>query len=87
MREKQLKVETLDKGMAWLDTGTFDSLYEAAGYIYTLQKRQGLKIGCSEEIAWRNKWISTEKLEKISKDHKDIEYSNYLQKLFKNEIY
>ena len=87
MKEKQLKVESMDSGMAWLDTGTFDSLFEASGYIYTLQKRQGLKIGCPEEIAWRNKWITTEKLEEISKDYKNIDYSNYLNKLFKNEIY
>ena len=87
MKEKQLKVESMDSGMAWLDTGTYDSLFEASGYIYTLQKRQGLKIGCPEEIAWRNKWITTEKLEEISKDYKNIDYSNYLNKLFKNEIY
>ena len=87
MKEKQLKVESMDSGMAWLDTGTFDSLFEASGYIYTLQKRQGLKIGCPEEIAWRNKWITTEKLEEISKDIKNMDYSNYLNKLFKNEIY
>jgi glucose-1-phosphate thymidylyltransferase len=83
MNDKELKVELLNRGMAWLDTGTFDSLFEASGYVYTLQKRQGLKIGCPEEVSWRNKWISKEKLEILIKNYKDIEYSNYLKRMIK----
>jgi len=81
LNEKKLKVEVLNRGIAWLDTGKYDSLYEASGYVYTLQKRQGLKISCPEEIAWRKGWISKEKLSKIAENYKNNEYGRYLQNL------
>ena len=64
-----LNVELLGRGYAWLDTGTFDSLHEAAGYIETLEKRQGLKVACLEEIAWRMGFISKEQLQEIGRAH------------------
>ena len=59
-------IETFGRGMAWLDTGTQDSLLEASLFIATIEKRQGLKIACPEEIAWRNQWLQDEDLERIS---------------------
>ena len=75
----------MSRGSAWLDTGTFDSLSEAGTYIQTLEKRQGLKIGCPEEIAWNKGWISDNQLEKISLKNPNSEYSRYLKKLLLNE--
>tara|TARA_B100000886_G_scaffold183079_1_gene125612 strand:+ start:68 stop:946 length:879 start_codon:yes stop_codon:yes gene_type:complete len=81
LKENTLKVKVLDRGIAWLDTGKYDSLYEASGYVYALQKRQGLKISCPEEIAWRKGWISKNKLLTISKNYINNEYGIYLQNL------
>ena len=67
LREGLLNVQTFGRGMAWLDTGTFDSLHEASSYIKTLENRQGLKVGCPEEIAWRKGWITDHELENIAK--------------------
>ena len=78
LKEKSLKVEIFDKGVAWLDTGKYDSLYEASGYIYALQERQGLKISCPEELAWENGWISNQKLNEIAHSYGDNEYGKYL---------
>lgn len=63
--EGKLDVQYLSRGMAWLDTGTFDALHQAGSYIRTLEKRQGLKIGCPEEVAWRNGWINDEQFRNI----------------------
>ena len=76
-----LEVELMNQGMAWLDTGTFDSLYEASAFIHTLEKRQGIKVGCPEEVAWRKGWISSDKLEKIASSYKKSGYGKYLNNL------
>ena len=83
LREGLLNVQTFGRGMAWLDTGTFDSLHEASSYIKTLENRQGLKVGCPEEIAWRSDWISDSQLIKISKPLLKSGYGSYLKKLIK----
>lgn len=78
-----LNVELLGRGYAWLDTGTFDSLHEAAGFIETLEKRQGLKIACLEEIAWRMGFINEAQLLAEAEKLKKNSYGVYLQKLIK----
>ena len=77
----KLKVGVLDRGTAWLDTGTFDSLIEAGEFIEVIEKRQGLKIGCIEEIAYRNGWIGDEQMEKLAKIYMKSGYGKYLQGL------
>ena len=76
--DRLLRVETMGRGMAWLDTGTCDSLHEASSYIRTLEKRQGLKVGCPEEISWRMGWISDQELENLSKPLLKSGYGTYL---------
>ena len=73
-----LHVETLGRGHAWLDTGTYESLLEASLFIETLERRQGLKIGCPEEIAWRNAWIDDAQLEALAAPLRSSGYGNYL---------
>jgi len=85
LSNNNLTAEIMSRGSAWLDTGTFDSLSEAGRYIQTLEKRQGLKIGCPEEIAWNKGWISDNDLEKLSLNNANSEYSRYLKKLLLNE--
>ena len=80
-----LNVELLGRGYAWLDTGTFDSLHEAAGYIETLEKRQGLKVACLEEIAWRMGFISKDQLKSQAELLKKNSYGAYLMKLLEQE--
>lgn len=80
----KLTVGVLDRGTAWLDTGTFDSLIEAGEFIEVIEKRQGLKIGCIEEIAYRNGWINDEQMEKQSKIYMKSGYGKYLQGLIGN---
>ena len=80
----KLKVQILRRGMAWLDTGTFDSLQEASSFIKTIEKRQGLKIGCPEEIAWKLNYIDDIQLEKIAKKYLSSSYGLYLMKLLEN---
>lgn len=84
LKEKQLKVQLLGRGFAWLDTGTFGSLSEASTFIEVLEKRQGLKISCLEEIAWRNGWIDDERLRSLAEPMKKNEYGRYLLKLIDN---
>lgn len=74
----QLTVERLGRGFAWLDTGTHDSLMEAAQYIETIERRQGLKVACLEEIAWQNGWISSERLTEMGTALQKTEYGQYL---------
>ena len=81
LKEKKLSVELMGRGMAWLDTGSFESLHEASGYIRTLEHRQGLKVGCPEEIAWRKKWINDNELSKIAKKLCKSGYGLYLNNL------
>jgi len=77
----KLEVGVLDRGTAWLDTGTFDSLIEAGEFIEVIEKRQGLKIGCIEEIAYRNKWINDEQMNKMATLYMKSGYGVYLKKL------
>ncbi len=79
----KLSVQTLGRGFAWLDTGTHDSLAEASIYIETIEKRQGLKVACLEEIAFRQGWISAEKLRELAKPMAKNQYGGYLMNLVK----
>ena len=81
LSEGNLKVRTLPRGFAWLDTGTHDSLAEASIYVEVLEKRQGLKIGCLEGIAFRQGWISADHLRKVAAPMAKNEYGQYLLKV------
>jgi glucose-1-phosphate thymidylyltransferase len=81
LEKGKLEVGVLDRGTAWLDTGTFDSLIEAGEFIEVIEKRQGLKIGCIEEIAYRNGWINDEQMEKLAAIYMKSGYGVYLKKL------
>ena len=79
----QLQVEMMGRGYAWLDTGTHDSLHEAAGFIATLQKRQGLMVACPEEIAFHQKWIDAQAIERLAQPLAKNGYGQYLLNLLK----
>ena len=81
--EKNLKVKVLGRGMAWLDTGTFDSLQEAGSFIRTLERRQGLKIGSPEETAWKSGFINNEQLKNLALEMSKSTYGDYLLNLLK----
>lgn len=81
LNDGELKVQLFGRGFAWLDSGTHDSLSEESTFIEVLEKRQGLKVSCLEEIAWRNEWISDEQLLEIAKPMSKNEYGQYLIKL------
>jgi glucose-1-phosphate thymidylyltransferase len=83
LKRGKLKVQIMDRGSAWLDTGTFESMNDASEYISVIEKRTGLKIGCPEEVAWRNGWINDEQLEKIAEPLKKSGYGKYLESLKK----
>lgn len=83
LEKGSLSVELLGRGMAWLDTGTYDGLLEASNFIATIQKRQGLYVSCIEEIAYRNGWLSKEKLLELAKGYK-TDYGRYLEYIAEN---
>jgi len=86
LEEGLLRVELMGRGMAWLDTGTCDSLHEAASYIRTLEHRQGLKVGCPEEVAWRQGWISEDQLEQLALPLRKSGYGTYLLQLLQEGV-
>ena len=86
LNEGKLNAEIMGRGMAWFDTGTCDSLFEATSYIRTLERRQGLKVGCPEEIAWRSGWISTTELKYLASKMIKSGYGSYLMKIIEESI-
>ncbi len=86
LEKGQLKVEIMGRGMAWLDTGTHESLLEAGQFIEVIEKRQGLKVACPEEVAWRQKWIDDAQLAKLAVPLAKSQYGQYLQKLLEHEV-
>lgn len=87
LKQGELSVEIMGRGMAWLDTGTHDSLIEASTYIETIEKRQGLKVACPEEIAYRKGYISDDQLEKLAVQLSKNGYGQYLRQLLDETIY
>jgi glucose-1-phosphate thymidylyltransferase len=83
----ELGVEPLGRGYAWLDTGTHESMLEAGQFIQTIEKRQGLKVACPEEIAWRNGWIDDTRLEEAARRLAKSGYGGYLLGLLKNKVF
>jgi glucose-1-phosphate thymidylyltransferase len=83
LKSGELNVELLGRGFAWLDTGTYESLHEAASFVETIEKRQGYKIACLEEIAWRNGWLTEEKILIAAKKMAKNSYGEYLSSLCK----
>lgn len=81
LNKNQLSVKVMGRGYAWLDTGTHESLLEASQYIATIEHRQGLKVACPEEIAWRNGWITSNQLTDLAKLYKNSTYYQYLMDL------
>ena len=87
LEQQQLSVEIMGRGYAWLDTGTHDSLMEASQFIATLEKRQGLKVACPEEIAYRSGWIGPEQLERQAKPMLKNGYGQYLMRLLRERVF
>jgi len=87
LEQGQLSVEIMGRGYAWLDTGTHESLLEASQFIATLEHRQGLKIACLEEIAWRSQWIDSEQLQRLARPLAKNGYGQYLLRLLQETIY
>ena len=88
LRRKQLKVELLSRGTAWLDTGNHDNLLEASQYVASIQKRQGLYISCIEEIAYVKRYINKEQLLKLAEEQCKTEYGKYLKRIaLENIVY
>jgi glucose-1-phosphate thymidylyltransferase len=87
LRQGQLEVEIMGRGYAWLDTGTHDSLMEAGQFIATLEKRQGLKVACPEEIAYRAGWIGAAELEQLAAPMLKNSYGQYLMQILREKVY
>jgi glucose-1-phosphate thymidylyltransferase len=87
LQQEQLSVEIMGRGYAWLDTGTHDSLMEASQFIATLEKRQGLKVACPEEIAYRSGWISAEQLERQAQPLLKNGYGQYLMQVLRERVF
>lgn len=85
LNDGSLNVELLGRGFAWLDTGTHESLQQAASFVETLQNIQGLKVACLEEIAWRNGWLTTEQLQFLAEPMLKNEYGQYIYRLINND--
>lgn len=83
LKDGSLNVQLLGRGFAWLDTGTHESLHEAASFVRTIENVQGLQVACLEEIAWRNGWLTSEQVEKLAKPMVKNEYGQYLLRLIK----
>lgn len=81
LEQDRLKVELLGRGFAWLDTGTHESLMDASNFVYTIEKRQGLKVACLEEIAYRKGWLTKADLQELVKPLAKTEYGQYIQRL------
>ena len=86
LRRGQLRMHVLGRGTAWLDTGTHDTLHEASSYVATIEKRQGLKIACPEEIAFHQKWIDTERLNELAARMKNNPYGEYLARVARDGV-
>lgn len=87
LAQNQLNVEIMGRGYAWLDTGTHDSLLEAGQFIATVEKRQGLKVACPEEVAFRAKWITAAELENLARPMHKNGYGQYLLSILKERVY
>ena len=85
LRQGNLQVELLGRGIAWLDTGTHESLLQAANFIQTIQERQGLKVACLEEIAFRKGYLSASDIERIAQDMRKNRYGEYLLNMIRSE--
>ncbi len=86
LQRGDLHVELMGRGIAWLDTGTHDSLMDAGAFVQAVEKRQGLKVACLEEIAWRNGWISADDVQELAKPLKKTEYGQYLREIVDMEV-
>jgi glucose-1-phosphate thymidylyltransferase len=87
LQQGRLAVEILGRGHAWLDTGTHESLLDAGQFIATIERRQGLKVACPEEVAWRQGWIDDAQLERQAGDLGKSSYGQYLRSLLENRVF
>ena len=81
LNQKKLKVHIIERGLAWLDSGTSQSLHDAAAFVQTVEKRQGIKIGCPEEVAFRKKFIDIKRLNQLIETMPSCDYRAYLNKI------
>ncbi|HXJ43432.1 MAG TPA: sugar phosphate nucleotidyltransferase, partial [Bryobacteraceae bacterium] len=87
LKKEQLDVVVMGRGMAWLDTGTHESLMDAALYIQAIEKRQGLMVACPEEIAYRSGYITAEQVEKVGSTMRNSGYGEYLLQLLREKVF